>query len=108
MDIRKTAAHSIPALPVPQRPRTEPNAAPQTGPVQRREPAAQGSDSAAPRRADYPAPVVSGAEPSRGGAESILSPRIQQALKAYQSQENYAQQESRAALTRALGVDYYA
>ncbi len=40
--------------------------------------------------------------------QAMPSVRVQQALKAYSSQETFAQQESRTALNKVLGVDYYA
>lgn len=105
MDIRHTAAYSSATLPSVQRPRTAPNADSGT-------PRPSDAAGEAPRRAEAPKPS---AEPRTASGEperiqypdGALSTRAQQALKAYLTQEHLAQQEHRAALNQALGVDYY-
>lgn len=105
MDIRHTAAYSSATLPSVQRPRTAPNA--DTGTTR-----PQDTASEAPRRAEAP---DAGSESRKASDEperiqypdGTFSTRVQQALKAYLTQEHFAQQEHRTALNQALGVDYY-
>jgi hypothetical protein len=114
MDIRKTTA-AYPVI-VPQRRRMEPvetadsGAARSTdpverasgrGPLARTEPVFRVEEGSPERRADDDA-----ARAQR--QQAVLNARAQQALKAYLNQETFAEQESRAALSQVLGVDYYA
>ncbi|BBL75953.1 hypothetical protein [Methylomagnum ishizawai] len=115
MDIRKTAFYPVAVPPAPMRTRSE---------------AVGALDPQAARNSENPAPSTSqerfrpvdpASRPAEGRTryrtedatdrverQAALNAKAQQALRAYLSHEQFAQQESRTALNQTLGVDYYA
>lgn len=112
MDIRKTVFYpaTVPFALRRARPESvDPKAAqasegPARNPNQDRPRAVESAPHLAEGRTRYRA----GDDTARVERQTALNARSQQALQAYLSHENIAQQESQAALNQALGVDYYA
>jgi hypothetical protein len=115
MDIRKTA--SYPVFPTPGwrgQPSAQPVEPAEAGVIDSVQGIVRGdAGTFGGKRPQAQAPDGPTEIPTDEGAAKVqrqrgpLSIHAQQALQAYLSHENLAQQESRDALNQALGVDYY-